>query len=372
VTTAGGATAGLFFSRAGLTIVVRECLCIVMHGHPAAIVGASGYAGLELTRLLARHPEIRLAALYSDRWSDERAGDRLALDGPAAALRYLPLAEAQRADAEIVFLATPADVSADLAPRLLAEGARVVDLSGAFRLADAAAYPAWYGFVHPAPGLLAEARYGLPELARDALPGAKLVTNPGCYATAIALALAPLVKAGLGLRGGIAVTGLSGVSGAGRKASEDYSFVEVADDVRAYRLGKHQHVPEIEQTVARYAGACGPISFTPVLVPIRRGILATATVRLEGPAPADLQDALRRAYEREPFVRVLAADRVAVKDVVHTNRCHVGLAVDARAGVAVAVSAIDNLVKGAAGQAVQAMNAALGWPETTGLDLLGG
>jgi len=343
-----------------------------MHGHPAAIVGASGYAGLELTRLLARHPEIRLAALYSDRWSDERAGDRLALDGPAAALRYLPLAEAQRADAEIVFLATPADVSADLAPRLLAEGARVVDLSGAFRLADAAAYPAWYGFVHPAPGLLAEARYGLPELARDALPGAKLVTNPGCYATAIALALAPLVKAGLGLRGGIAVTGLSGVSGAGRKASEDYSFVEVADDVRAYRLGKHQHVPEIEQTVARYAGACGPISFTPVLVPIRRGILATATVRLEGPAPADLQDALRRAYEREPFVRVLAADQVAVKDVVHTNRCHVGLAVDARAGVAVAVSAIDNLVKGAAGQAVQAMNAALGWPETTGLDLLGG
>ena len=343
-----------------------------MHGHPAAIVGASGYAGLELTRLLARHPEIRIAALYSDRWSDERAGDRLALDGPAGALRYLPLAEAQRADAEIVFLATPADVSADLAPRLLAEGARVVDLSGAFRLADAAAYPAWYGFVHPAPGLLAEARYGLPELAREALRGAKLVTNPGCYATAIALALAPLVKAGLGLRGGIAVTGLSGVSGAGRKASEDYSFVEVADDIRAYRLGKHQHVPEIEQTVARYAGACGPISFTPVLVPIRRGILATATVRLEGPAPADLQDALRRAYEREPFVRVLAADRVSVKDVVHTNRCHVGLALDPRAGVAIAVSAIDNLVKGAAGQAVQAMNAALGWPETTGLDLLGG
>ena len=165
---------------------------------------------------------------------------------------------------------------------------------------------------------------------------------------------------------------MSGVSGAGRKASEDYGFVEVAEDLRAYRLGKHQHVPEIEQTVARYAGACGPISFTPVLVPIRRGILATATVRLEGPAPADLQDALRRAYEREPFVRVLAADRVSVKDVVHTNRCHVGLALDPRAGVAIAVSAIDNLVKGAAGQAVQAMNAALGWPETTGLDLLGG
>jgi N-acetyl-gamma-glutamyl-phosphate reductase len=343
-----------------------------MHSHSAAIVGASGYTGLELTRLLARHPRIRLTALYSDRWSQETAGSRLPLDGPAAALAYRPLAEAERADAELVFLATPAEVSADLAPKLLAKGARVVDLSGAFRLEDAAAYPTWYGFAHPAPALLAEARYGLPELAREKLRDARLVTNPGCYATSIALALAPLVKAGLGLAGGIAVTALSGVSGAGRKASEDYSFVEVADDLRAYRLGKHQHVPEIEQTVARYAGACGPISFTPVLVPIRRGILATVTVRLEGAPPADLADALRRAYAAEPFVRVLAPDKVMVKDVVHTNRCHVGLAVDARAGVVVAVSAIDNLVKGAAGQAVQAVNAALGWPETTGLDLVGG
>jgi N-acetyl-gamma-glutamyl-phosphate reductase len=343
-----------------------------MHSHPAAIVGASGYTGLELTRLVARHPHLRLAALYSDRWSDETAGGRVPLDGPAAALTYRPLAEGERADAEIVFLATPAEVSADLAPKLLARGARVVDLSGAFRLADAAAYPPWYGFAHPAPALLAEARYGLPELAREKLAGAKLVTNPGCYATAIALALAPLVKAGLGLEGGIAVTGLSGVSGAGRKASEDYSFVEVADDLRAYRIGKHQHVPEIEQTVARYAGACPPISFTPVLVPIRRGILATVTVRLAGPPPAGLEGALRAAYAGEPFVRVLAPDRVMVKDVVHTNRCHVGVSVDARAGVVVAVSAIDNLVKGAAGQAVQALNAAMGWPEATGLDLLGG
>jgi N-acetyl-gamma-glutamyl-phosphate reductase len=344
-----------------------------MHSHSAAIVGASGYTGLELTRLLARHPGIRLTGLYSDRWSQEAAGDRLALlDGQAAALRYRPLAEGERADAEIAFLATPAEVSAELAPKLLARGTRVVDLSGAFRLEDPAAYPAWYGFSHPAPALLAEARYGLPELAREKLGGARLVTNPGCYATSIALALAPLVKAGLGLRGGIAVTGLSGVSGAGRKASEDYSFVEVADDLRAYRLGKHQHVPEIEQTVARYAGACGPISFTPVLVPIRRGILATATVRVEGAPPAGLEEALRRAYEKEPFVRVLPPDRVMVKDVVHTNRCHLGMTFDRRAGVVVAVSAIDNLVKGAAGQAIQAMNAALGWAETTGLDLVGG
>jgi N-acetyl-gamma-glutamyl-phosphate reductase len=343
-----------------------------MHVHAAAIIGASGYTGLELTRLLARHPGVRLASLYSDRWADELAGERLPLDGPAAALRYRPLAEGAAADAGIVFLATPAEVSADLAPKLVARGVRVVDLSGAFRLEDPAQYPAWYGFAHPAPALLAEARYGLPELAREKLRDARLVTNPGCYATTIALALAPLVKAGLGLSGGIAVTGMSGVSGAGRKASEDYSFVEVADDLRAYRIGKHQHVPEIEQTVARYAGACGPISFTPVLAPIRRGILATITIRTEGPSPGDLAAAVRAAYRDEPFVRVLSPDRVMVKDVLHTNRCHLGVAVDARAGVVVAVSAIDNLVKGAAGQAIQAMNAALGWPETAGLDLVGG
>jgi N-acetyl-gamma-glutamyl-phosphate reductase len=344
-----------------------------MNIHSVALVGASGYTGLELTRLLARHPRVRLAALYSDRWADESAADRLPLAGDAARLRYLPLAEAERADAELAFLATPAEVSAELAPKLLAKGARVVDLSGAFRLADPAAYPAWYGFAHPAPQLLAEARYGLPELAREALAGARLVTNPGCYATSIALALAPLVKSGLVARTGIAVTGLSGVSGAGRKASEDYSFVEVSDDVRAYRVGRHQHVPEIEQTVARYAGGCGPIAFTPVLVPIRRGILATAALPLAGKAAAaDLSAALEQAYAGEPFVKVLPADRVMVKDVVHTNRAHVGVAVDARAGLALVTSAIDNLVKGAAGQAVQAMNAALGIPETTGLDLLGG
>jgi N-acetyl-gamma-glutamyl-phosphate reductase len=344
-----------------------------MDRHTVAIVGASGYTGLELTRLLARHPQATLSAVFSDRWSDTRAGERLPLSGAAAALPYLKLADAERVDASWVFLATPAEVSAELAPKLLARGARVVDLSGAFRLEDASAYPAWYGFEHPAPALLAEARYGLPELARAGLAGARLVTNPGCYATASALAIAPLVRAGLVDRSGIAVTGLSGVSGAGRKASEEYSFVEVADDLRAYRLGRHQHVPEIEQTVARYAGGCGPLAFTPVLAPIRRGILVTAALRLAGKADANaLSAALESAYADEPFVRVLAADRVHVSDVVHTNRAHVGVALDARAGLALVTSAIDNLVKGAAGQAVQAWNAAMGWPETDGLDLVGG
>jgi N-acetyl-gamma-glutamyl-phosphate reductase len=344
-----------------------------MHSHAAAVVGASGYTGLELTRLLARHPQLQLEALYSDRWSGERAGDRLALEGAPAAVAYRPLLEAGAAEAGIVFLATPAEVSAELAPRLIARGARVIDLSGAFRLTDPAAYPIWYGFTHPAPELLGEARYGCPELARSGLAGARLVTNPGCYATAIALALAPLLRSGLVAPEGIAVTGMSGVSGAGRKASEDYSFVEVADDLRAYRIGRHQHVPEIEQTVARYAGACGPISFTPVLTPVRRGILVSATLRAApGATEAAVAAALEAAYHDEPFVKVRPPDRVLLKDVIHTNRCHVGAVLDPRAGAVVVVSAIDNLVKGAAGQAVQAMNASLGWPETAGLDLIGG
>jgi N-acetyl-gamma-glutamyl-phosphate reductase len=344
-----------------------------MHSIPAAIVGASGYTGLELTRLLARHPVLRIASAYSDKWSGEAVGDRIAVEGGPASLRYRALQDAGDAEGEVAFLATPAEVSVELAPRLLARGLRVVDLSGAFRLEDPASYPRWYGFEHRAPALLAEARYGLPELARDRLAGARLVTNPGCYATATALALAPLVRSGLVAADGIAVAAMSGVSGAGRQAKEEYSFVEIDEDLRAYRLARHQHVPEIEQTVARHAGRCGAISFTPHLVPLRRGILATCTLRLApGASAPDVAAALEAAYRGERFVRVLPAERVTVKDVARTNRCHLGVAVDARAGAAVVVSAIDNLVKGAAGQAVQAANAALGLDEGLGLDLLGG
>ena len=343
-----------------------------MHTLSAAVVGASGYSGLELTRIVARHPRLALGALYSDRWADEAAGSRLPLSGAAAGLRYLPQSQAADLRAEVAFLATPAEVSLAIGPALHARGVTVVDLSGAFRLHDPAAYPKWYGFEHTAPALLAQARYGLPELDRAALRGATFVTNPGCYATAIALALSPLVRSGLVAREGIAVAAMSGVSGAGRKSSEEFSFCEVDEDLRAYRIGRHQHVPEIEQTVARFAGGVGPISFTPHLVPLRRGILATCTLRAApGATEAGLREAYQQAYGAEPFVRVLAPDQVAVKDVVRTNRCHLGAALDARTGVVVAVSAIDNLVKGAAGQAVQALNATQGWDETLGLDLLG-
>ena len=344
-----------------------------MHTRTVAVVGASGYSGLELTRIVARHPRLQLSSLYSDRWADEAVGSRVALSGPSAALRYLPQAAAADLSADVAFLATPAEVSLALGPVLHARGVAVVDLSGAFRLHDPAAYPTWYGFAHSAVPLLAEARYGLPELDRAALRGARFVTNPGCYATAIALALSPLVRSGLAAREGIAVSAMSGVSGAGRKASEDYSFCEVDEDLRAYRIGRHQHVPEIEQTVARFAGGVGPISFTPHLVPLRRGILATCALRAApGATEAGLRGALDAAYGSEPFVRVMKPDQVAVKDVARTNRCHLGATLDTRTGLVIAVSAIDNLVKGAAGQAVQAYNATQGWDETLGLDLQGG
>ena len=344
-----------------------------MHTLTAAVVGASGYSGLELSRIVARHPRLSLSSLYSDRWADEAAGARLPLSGVAAALRYLPQAQAPDLEADVAFLATPAEVSLALGPALHARGVKVVDLSGAFRLHDPAAYPTWYGFEHTAPGLLAQARYGLPELDRAALRGAAFVTNPGCYATAIALALSPLVRSGLVARDGIAVSAMSGVSGAGRKSSEEFSFCEVDEDLRAYRIGRHQHVPEIEQTVGRFAGGVDPISFTPHLVPIRRGILATCTLRpTQAAEQADAAAALERAYAGERFVRVMAADKVSIKDVARTNRAHLGVAFDSRAKLFVVVSAIDNLLKGAAGQALQALNAAMGWDEALGLDLLGG
>ena len=346
---------------------------MIMDRLSAAVVGASGYSGLELTRILARHPHLRTVGLYSDRWADEFAGARLPLPPATASQRYLPQSHARDLQADVAFLATPAEVSLELGPVLHTRGVTVVDLSGAFRLLDPQAYPHWYGFEHTAQALLAEARYGLPELARDALRGATFITNPGCYATAIALAIAPLLRAGAVEKEGITVSAMSGVSGAGRKAAEEYSFCEVDEDLRAYRMGRHQHTPEIEQTVARYAGGVGPISFIPHLVPLRRGILATCVLKaVKGAGEAEIRSAYEAAYGREPFVRVLRADQVSVKDVARTNRCHLGAILDARTGLVLATSAIDNLVKGAAGQAVQALNAAMGWDETTGIDLLGG
>jgi N-acetyl-gamma-glutamyl-phosphate reductase len=333
------------------------------------LIGASGYAGVEATRLLANHGQVELRFATSERWAGEAVGEHLPLSGPAARLRYAPLDQsvALAEGCTAVLLATPAEVSLELAPKLLAKGVRVIDLSGAFRLRDSALYPRYYGFEHKQLSLLPGA-YGLPELGRQGLAEARLVANPGCYATSAALALAPLVRAGL-VVGDLVVNAASGVTGAGRKGSEELSFCEVDEDYRAYRVHKHQHTPEIAQALGWEQGA---LTFTAHLRPLTRGILATCWARLRpGVEPAQVSAAYETAYGREPFVALARSpEAVHLKAVVGTNRCLIGFACEG--GRVLVTAVLDNLVKGAAGQALQNLNIVLGLEETTGLGHLGG
>src|SRR5207248_7468699 len=311
-----------------------------MQGVPVGIIGASGYSGLELSRILALHPHVELKLVGSDKWAGESAARRAGLPGAAGKLKYAPQdrsAELAR-ECAAVFLATPAEASLQLAPALLDAAVRVIDLSGAFRLRDVAFYPKFYGFAHPRPDLLAKAFYGLPELHRTP-KGAALVANPGCYPTAAALALAPLIEAGALDGSPLIVDAASGVTGAGRKAAEDYSFVEIDEDFRAYKVLRHQHQPEIAQTLGR------PVTFTAHLLPIKRGILSTCYGQLApGRNAAELGATLLHKYAESPFVEVLESpDQVSLKAVSGTNRCQVAVAADG--GAVVAISAIDNLVK---------------------------
>jgi N-acetyl-gamma-glutamyl-phosphate reductase len=361
-----------------------------------AIVGASGYSGSVAVRLVAAHERLALVFATSDKLAGEGVGLHLGtrLDGEQV---FLPNSAAlDRADAcEAVILATAADVSMRLAPELAARGKQIVDLSGAFRL-DAAAYPRWYGFEHSAPTWLDRAHYGLPELFGPPSP-ASIVANPGCYPTAALLALVPLLRNRLIEGQGIVVDAKSGVTGAGRQSGEAYSFAEVDDDLRAYRLLTHQHTPEIELGLVRsqvrmaereHTGTRPSVSgepaqamqtsdtprdlsvtFTAHLLPIKRGLLATCYARPAPGANAKLvAECLAEAYVHTPFVRAVPPEQVMLKRVVGTNLAYVGAT--ANASVVVTIAAIDNLLKGAAGQAIQNLNAMNGWPEITGLDRL--
>jgi N-acetyl-gamma-glutamyl-phosphate reductase len=330
---------------------------------PVGVIGASGYSGLEASRILALHPHVELRLLGSERWAGETAARRAGLPGAAGKLKYVPQEQMVPLARECaaVLLATPADGSLKLAPVLHAFGVKVIDLSGAFRLRDAGLYPKHYGFEHPHADLLSKAFYGLPELSRTPA-GTALVANPGCYPTAAALALFPLIEAGA-VKGPFIVDAASGVTGAGRKATEEMSFGEVDEDFRAYRVLRHQHQPEIAQTLRR------EVTFTAHLLPVRRGILATCYARAAG--AVDLKEVFLHKYAACPFIEVLdSPDQVSLKGVVGTNRCQIAVATDG--DTVVVISAIDNLVKGAAGQAVQNLNLAMGWPETAGLDTLRG
>jgi N-acetyl-gamma-glutamyl-phosphate reductase len=336
-----------------------------------AIVGASGYSGGVAARLVATHERLELAFATSDKLVGELLASHLAtrLDDPLQ--RFMPNAAAldlvDRCDA--VLLATAADVSMRLLPAFAERGKQVVDLSGAFRL-DRLDYPRWYGFEHVAPTWLERAHYGLPELFGRPPPGA-VVANPGCYPTAALLALAPLVREKLVEPHGIVVDGKSGVTGAGRQSGDSYSFAEVDEDLRAYKVFTHQHTPEIARALSRLTSDASGVklTFTAHLLPIKRGLSATCYARpLPGATAKRVAECLADAYAQCAFVRTMAPEQIMLKRVAGTNFAHVGATADA--DVVIAIGAIDNLVKGAAGQAIQNLNAMNDWPETTGLDHL--
>ncbi|HVT08900.1 MAG TPA: N-acetyl-gamma-glutamyl-phosphate reductase [Polyangia bacterium] len=339
------------------------------------IVGVSGYSGMELARLVANHPSFTLALAVSDKWAGDTVGDRLPLVGPTGQVKIRPQADAPAAfgDLDLAFLYTPAEASLALAGPALDAGARVVDLSGAFRLAMNE-YPRWYGFVHPDAALLDRACYAIPEACSSGdLRKARLVSNPGCYATASTLATLALLRGGVIEKEGIVIDAKSGMTGAGRKATEDMSFTEIDGDFRAYRILRHQHTPEIERALALAGQGALRVTFTPYYLPIRRGILTTVYGRLApGKTGQDVAAAIAAFAEGRPFVRAVKPEAVRLSSVVGTNRVLMGGDGDPERGVAIAFAAIDNLVKGAAGQAVQNANLMFGLPETAGLDGLGG
>jgi N-acetyl-gamma-glutamyl-phosphate reductase len=333
------------------------------------IIGASGYTGAELLRLCAGHPFFDVVVATGD----TKAGERAATLYPSLAATYPELVfeaydEDRIADLDLVFLGLPHEAALELVPSLLGNVGTVVDLSAAFRLRDTSLYPQWYGFEHDRPDLVAEAVYGLPERHRAELVGARLIATPGCYVTAATLALAPFLDAGVIEPSGIVVDAVSGVSGAGRTLKHTSHFCTVDENVMAYGLLDHRHTPEIEQNLG------AQVLFTPHLVPMNRGILATCYARPIGGAGAVSGDAfidvLTTAYATEPFVSVVT-DSPSTKATLGSNAAHVSVHVDNRTGWVVALCAIDNLTKGAAGGAVQSANVALGIEETAGLPTVG-
>lgn len=337
-----------------------------------SILGATGYVGLELTRLLSAHPEVRIAHLVSS----TAAGQSLGNIYPSLQSIKLPQLESLdmetvSADSDMVFTALPHGESQQAVAALREQGARVIDMSGDFRYDDPFIYAAWYSR-HDYPDLLSESVYGMPELYRMYLGKADLIGNPGCYTTASILALAPLVESGVIDTSTIIIDAKSGASGAGRKPSQALHFCEVEGDAKAYAVGTHRHTSEIEQELSKLARQDVTVSFTPHLLPIKRGILATSYAKLApGQDGNSIREIYAEAYDAEPFVQVYEQGQLPqLKHVVGSNRLAVGFTVDLRTQRIVVVSCLDNLIKGAAGQAVQNFNIRFGFDERAGLESL--
>lgn len=347
------------------------------------IIGASGYSGEELVRLLLAHPHVHLSAVTSRQYAGQTVAQvfpRFSQYPRADQLRFSePNSELLAKQAEVVFLALPHGVAAEFAVPLLQLGCQVIDLSADFRLKSAEVYKEFYAHDHPAPELLAKSVYGLPEIYRSAIKEASLIASPGCYPTSILLPTLPLLRANLIHPQAIIADSLSGVSGAGRKTEVDYLFVECNESVRPYGVPKHRHLSEIEQELSIAAGSQITIQFTPHLVPVNRGILTTlylapephfTTATEAGALNQTITACYQAAYGKEPFVRLLDSEKSGLpdtKNVVGTNIIEIAWCLDARTGRLIVMSALDNIVKGASGQAVQCLNILCGFPETAGL-----
>lgn len=339
----------------------------------AGILGVSGYTGGELARILARHPQVRIAHVTSERSAGKSLGTIYPHLYTLGELTCQALNPAQVGEmCQVAFLALPHAASMAVAPTLLEKGCKVVDLSADFRLKDAALFQEWYEEAHHAPALLPEAVYGLPELHRAAIAPARLVANPGCYPTSVILPLTPLLEERLVEPEGIIIDSKSGVSGAGRSAHQSILFAEVAEGFKSYKTMRHRHTPEIEQELSRAAGNTITVRFTPHLLPQVRGILSTCYLR-----PRQKMDdaawgaVLKSRYAGEPFVHVLPPGEFpGTSQVRASNGCIMGIGVDPRTGWLVVISTIDNLVKGASGQAIQNMNLMFNLEERLGLEQL--
>jgi len=336
-----------------------------------AVIGAAGYAGIEAVRLVLGHPRLRLAmATSAADLGKPLAAVYPALSGATDLTFSAPEPTAIAASAQVALLAVPHTAAMALAPTLLERGMIVIDMSADYRLKDAAVYEAWYGATHTSPELLESAVFGLPELDRTRLADAKLVACPGCYPTATVLAAMPALESGPAVGTRVVVDAKSGVSGAGRSASAGTHYVAVNEAVAPYKVGNHRHTPEMEQALSGAAGRELSVIFSPHLVPMTRGLLSTVYIDVEDNfTTADAVELYKGRYHREPFVHVHEAGTMpSTAEVRGSNRASVGVSVDERTNTLVAACAIDNLGKGAAGQAVQCLNAVLGYPETEGFD----
>jgi len=339
----------------------------------AAIVGAAGYTGIEMVRLLLGHPEFEVTAVTSAAEAGRLVEDVYPALAGCGLVFEDPDSCSLAGGAEVAFLAVPHTASLALTPGLLDAGLTVIDLSADFRLKDAAVYESWYGTPHTAPSLLGHAVYGLPELTRASLPGAKLVACAGCYPTASALAAAPALEMGLAQAGTVLIDAKSGVSGAGRSLSPATHYPVANESVTPYKVGSHRHTPEIAQTLSAVSGAPVKVCFAPHLVPMTRGLLATVYLdAVDGLTVDEAVDAYRSRYADEPFVTVHPAGVMpSTHDVAGSNRAHLGIAVDKSSGTLIVACAIDNLVKGSGGQALQCANIVFGLDETAGLSVYG-